>query len=154
MWFRFPKGAEAVTVERQQFNVEYKDKDGSYFRAPSHFTTQILRHTGFVAVGEMPPGAPEDLPMSNPATDTTINELTQTVEAQKAQLASLQTDINSAQAENTALKNSNVELNKQIDEMEDEIETLKEQLADAPSANPGGAPGTTDKAPPAGKAKV
>ena len=59
MWFKFAPGATNITVEQQQFSIEYSVGPTNYFQAPSHFASKILAFKGYAAV-EKPEGAPAD----------------------------------------------------------------------------------------------
>jgi len=131
MWFSFPPGYEAISVEQQQFNVEITDTAGvGYFRAPDHFATKILALQGF-AVATPPEGAPEDLPRMDPLRDGAIAELTGTTEAQKREIHDLREDLGAMNAKIIALQTEKVDLLAKLETAEAEIEALKEKIDDA-----------------------
>jgi hypothetical protein len=106
MWFRFPKGCERISIERQEFATEIHDENGfGYFRAPDHFSARILEINGFSLAGKLPEGAPADLPKSDPLRDNAITALTNTIEALKIETQSLRTDLAASAAKIRNLEN-------------------------------------------------
>ena len=83
MWFRYPKGTTRISVERQEFGIDYTDTEGNnYFRAPNHFAAVILMGPGFKQA--VPPeDAPPDLPQPDPLRDGAISRLTGDLEASR-----------------------------------------------------------------------
>lgn len=131
MWFSFPPGCEAISIEQQQFNIEMLgDNNIGYFRAPDHFATKILALNGF-AVANPPEGAPEDLPRTDPLRDGAIAELTGTTEAQKREIHDLREDLGAMNAKIIALTTEKVDLLTKLEIAEDEIAALKEKIDDA-----------------------
>lgn len=143
MWFRMPKGASRVTVERQEFSAEAKGSDGAqYFRAPAHFAPKILAIPGFTLAGDnLPTDAPGDLATGNPASETAINELTASLEAQKTEIAGLRADLIAARSQIEALTVAKKTAEEGWAKAEKEVAELKEELEDvAPAASAKSAP--------------
>ena len=133
MWFSMPEGCGGISVERQEFGVDFRDENGvGYFRAPDHFATKILAIKGFALVENPPVGAPEDLPKADPLRDGAIAELTKTVEAQKTEIQNLRTDMTAANSRVIALTNENTDLKGKVQVLQGTITGLEEQLEDAP----------------------
>lgn len=131
MWFSFPKGCSGISVERQEFGIEYSDDKGTnYFRAPDHFAPKILAIGGFTMV-DPPAGAPDDLPKADPLRDGAIAELTATAEAQKTQLQNMRSDLEASTSRIVALSNENSDLRKLTERQSEQIEQLRELLQDA-----------------------
>lgn len=84
MWFRFPEGIDNISVEQQNFQSEYEDKDRvKYFRAPDHFAPVILDLQGFTRMATPPEGAPPDLPKEDPEASRALGNLASQVDALK-----------------------------------------------------------------------
>lgn len=138
MWFRLPEGCSGISVERQEFNIEYSDEKGvNYFRAPDHFAPKILAIKGFAMV-DAPVGAPDDLPKADPLRDGAIAELTATAEAQKTQLQNMRSDLEASTSRIVALSNENSDLRKLTTQQAAQIEAMKELLQDADISLPAG----------------
>lgn len=130
MWFRMPEGCGGITVEQQEFGIEFKDAYGiCYFRAPDHFSPRILAITGF-AIVDQPEGALADLPRADPLRDGAIAELTQNNQSQKIEIQNLRSDLQVAHAKLASLNNDKVELEKKLSEAQVKLEEMKEQLED------------------------
>ena len=106
MWFRFPEGVGGISVEGQEFDPEFVDKEGvSYFRAPDHFAPRILGEDGFRAVAAPPDANLPDLPTVDTSREGAILALQAKVDALelereglRTQVASLTTDIEALRA--------------------------------------------------------
>lgn len=132
MWFKMPKGAGTLTVERQAFVAEVTDSAGiGYFRAPDHFAPRILDLPGFVASDP-----PEDL---NPPADDTkqkgqvdkaIGELTQQLQMVKSENKTLREDAVANNAKHNALTLDFSAMGKRAELAEATLAKLKEDLAD------------------------
>ena len=104
MWFAFPEGTDAITVQLQEFHVEAKDEQGrEYFRAPDHFAAIILDLPGF-KTAKPPEGSPADLPLADPLRDGAIGQLTSQIDALKAENESLKAAHVTSRAEVVDLK--------------------------------------------------
>lgn len=141
MWFQFPKGAESISVQQQQFSIEASDEEGrGYFRAPDHFAGLILDVPGFSA--KEPPNTDlPDLPKADPLRDGAIGDLGRKLDASQTETRELREDLNRVSAElramadeNRALKTAmailekdNSDLKERLDEFEDE-KTTREAL--------------------------
>lgn len=131
MWFSMPSGCGGITVERQEFVPEITDDRGvAYFRAPNHFATKILALKGFVSVVDLPEGAPADLPKEDPLRDGAIEELTNTVEAQKIEIQNLRADLTVATSRIVAFTTEHTEMTNKLAESALLIDGLREQLED------------------------
>jgi hypothetical protein len=120
MWFKFPEGTEAITVQQQSFSVEARDNDGNgYFRAPDHFAAIILDLPGFTH--KVPPeGSTDlaDLSPFDPVKDSNVQML-----AAKNEALKLENDgLRAAHAEISAERDG---LKLKLYEAEQEIERLK-----------------------------
>ena len=147
MWFRFPKGAERITIERQEFASEWTDAEGwNYFRAPAHFSPRILGlGAGFIVVAD-PKDMPADLPREDPERDNAIVALTAQLTARDDEIAGMRSDLialrselaaRSAEVANlkTDLANARVEIQNLKDEKEDELLIPPEMLVKPPAPN-------------------
>ena len=95
MWFVFPRGAERITIERQEFASEIVDETGNhYFRAPDVFAPRILALNGFSLAKDIPEGAPADLPKEDPKRDQVIEQLATSLQAAQAEIQNLRADLN------------------------------------------------------------
>jgi hypothetical protein len=132
VWFKFPKGAESISVEQQSFGIEAKDAEGGcYFRAPNHFAAKILGIPGFITA-EPPEGSPADLPLSDPLRDGAISELSRENDGLKQELQQLREDLGASTAKIMALNTEKTELLKQVAELEGKVLDLEEQIEDKP----------------------
>lgn len=103
MWFRYPTGATRITVERQEFGIDYTDAEGNnYFRAPNHFAAIILMGPGYKQAAP-PEGAPEDLPQPDPLRDGAISRLTAELETSRTLIAGLREELTVMQAALSAM---------------------------------------------------
>lgn len=96
MWFRFPPGAESITVELQNYLPEWtapdaEGKEQKFFRAPDHFAPTILALPGFGSVPQ-PVGAPDDLAPTTGASASALEHVS-------AQVASLKDENESLRAQ-------------------------------------------------------
>ena len=133
MWFSFPPGCGAISVERQEFVAEWTDDNGKgYFRAPDHFAPRILAIQGFSVV-ETPDGAPADLPKADPLRDSAIAELTGTAQAQRDEIQNLRSDLQAATARVAALSNEKTDLVTKLAVAEAKIHELEEEIEDRPA---------------------
>jgi hypothetical protein len=133
LWFVFPEGATNITVERQAFAIEVTDVSGrGYFRAPDYLAPRILAIGGFTLADDLPEGAPEDLPKEDPARDSAIVELTQTVEALRLELTHARTDIAAATARIVALSNEKTDLQERLRVSEALVAELEDKIEDQP----------------------
>jgi hypothetical protein len=105
MWFKLPPGVGGISVAQQEFNPEFSDDEGSYFRAPDHFAALILDGTGISALNKPPPGAPADLPKANSPEANNVLQLTGHIESLKLDKISLETSVTILKTENQDLKN-------------------------------------------------
>lgn len=126
MWFRFPKGADKISVECQQFVSELVHEGIDYFRAPDHFATRILSIPGFARVETPPDGAPPDLPKADPIRDNSIVELTKANEALKTSAQNMQADLIAANAKVRALVDEKTKLQLDLQTALEKISTLEE----------------------------
>ena len=125
MWFKFPEGASAITVQQQGFIVEFTDEQGrEYFRAPDHFSTTILSIPGFALAMDLK-DAPADLPKADPLRDGAIAELTKSSEAMKIEVQNLRSDLAVATSRIVALSNENSDLKASLAKSETVVEELK-----------------------------
>jgi len=132
VWFKFPKGVERISVERQQFVAEATDAAGvGYFRAPDHFAPMILTINGFTIASEVPEGAPADLPRADPLRDTAIAKLTVEAEAMKIEVQNLRTDLGAARAKVVALELEKTELGMRLQEAQARIARMEEDQEEA-----------------------
>jgi hypothetical protein len=124
MWFKMPKGCGGISVERQEFGVEFTDNDGgNYFRAPDHFAPMIIgMGMGFTAV-DQPPNAPDDLPKADPVRDNAIAQLT-------GELQNARADVAAATAQIIALSNEKNDLKKLVEKLTARTEELEEKMTD------------------------
>lgn len=131
MWFKMPEGAGGISVERQQFRKEWTDPAGNnYFRAPSHFSPQILAIKGFSLAGEIPPGAPDDLPISNPATENAIAGLASTVDAQGLEIQNMRSSLIAMQKELDTKTTELTTAEAKLTSAEEKIVDLEDELAE------------------------
>ena len=134
MWFRMPEGCGGITVEQQEFSIEFKDANGvCYFRAPDHFSPRILSMSGFASV-DQPEGALADLPKADPLRDGAIAELTQSNQSLKIEMQNLRSDLVAAHAKLASLNNDKTELEKKLREALANADVMKEHLEDAGEA--------------------
>lgn len=138
MWFKFPKGCDAVSVERQSFRSEATDAEGrGYFRAPPHFAARILAmNLGFVADVSPPEGSPADFPKEDPLRDGAIAELTKANEALRLEIAALRSDLEAERAKSRAIATERNDFADKISKLNATIEGLQEQLEDKPAVPP------------------
>jgi hypothetical protein len=145
MWFRFPLGAERITIERQAFSSEFVDEAGRhYFRAPGHFAPTVLALAGFDVVENLPEGMPADLPREDPERDKAIAGLTASLTALRDDIAGLQSDriaaqqaLTAAQHENTMLKAELAKANATIADLQDDLEDAGKMPPPAPTNGTG-----------------
>jgi len=106
MWFQFPEGVTEISVQQQSFKMEHEDGSGNkYFRAPAHFAPIILSLPKFKAVADMPEGAPEDSgPVIDSSSDSTIAQLTASLNASRLENEQLNAALASFRAQNDDLK--------------------------------------------------
>lgn len=99
MWFAFAPGVERVSIERQEFAPEAKDKDGrDCFRAPAHFASKILMLKGFTALTSPPENGPDDLPLADPLRDGAIHDLSGKITTLEGRVTDLVSDLASKDA--------------------------------------------------------
>lgn len=133
MWFKFAPGVSGITVERQQFNIEFTDERGdNYFRAPAHFAPRILIVPGFAQV--TPDGAPDDLPKEMPEQEAAIAELGRENGALKDTIGDLRSDLIAASKQVAVLAQERDEALKRVAELEAKVAELEEDDEDAPAA--------------------
>jgi hypothetical protein len=128
MWFRFPPGAESITVELQNFGTEWSalDADGKeqkFFRAPDHFAPTILALPGFGSVPQ-PDGAPDDLAPTLGA------------QASAFELASAQ--LSSAKDENESLRNQLAEAAGMLKDYQQKLMDAHKRIAELEAASDSG----------------
>lgn len=119
MWFQFPEGTTALSVQQQEFCIEAVDKDGrGYFRAPDHFAGIILDQPGFRSA-IAPEGAPEDLPVADPLHDNTITQLSAQVDTLRFENSNFRAIIAELSAERDDLKLKLFESQARVNELEE-----------------------------------
>jgi hypothetical protein len=117
MWFRFPEGVGAISVEGQEFIPEVRDSAGrNYFRAPDHFAPKILGEQDFVAA--TPETDLPDLPQADPDRDSAI--------------VLLQTQVSSLTMERDGLAAENASLKLQLEELQKEPAGVPDQPTEPP----------------------
>lgn len=136
MWFKFPDGAETVSIERQIFKPEVTSPSGArLFRAPDHFAPIVRTLPGFgIALPEeIPEDAPEDLPRVDPLRDGAIAEQASRLSVLEIEVEGLRTDLSACNAARAAAlherDNLKLELHEakvKISDLEDELEELRE----------------------------
>lgn len=130
MWFSFPKGCAAISVEQQEFHAQYKDDNGvEYFQAPDHFAPLILGQKGFEAC-DRPKDAPKSLKNMEPKRDAAIKDLSQQVTALQNENTDLRTSMNSLQGEFRSTIVKLREVNDELTTRKREVEVLRERLLD------------------------
>ena len=93
------QGFERVSIERQEFASEAKDKDGrDCFRAPAHFASKILMLKGFAALTSPPENGPDDLPLADPLRDGAIHDLSGKITTLEGRVTDLVSDLASKDA--------------------------------------------------------
>jgi len=128
MWFKFPKGCDSISVDRQVFKTEYENESGKFFRAPDHFAPKILSiGMGFEIVAQ-PEGAMEDLPKQDPARDNTIGQMAIEAEGLKAELQGVREDLQASNAKIIALVADKEKLSVQLQDALHKINMLEEQI--------------------------
>ena len=128
MWFKFPEGTTAISVQQQNFRPEFKDESGrDLFRAPAHFASDILRNRGFEALGSAPEGAPEDLVAPDPLRDGVILDMGARVAGLEAELSNERTNTSALRAELGAALHERDLLKLKLHEVTQELETLKSE---------------------------
>lgn len=141
MWFKFPPGAERVSVHQQEFSVEAEDHQGrGYFRAPDHFAPSILSLGGFVVVDTPPEGAPADLPKADPLRDNAIAQLTANQNALKIEIQNLRTDLGTAAAKVRTLENEKAMLAEQLRKTLDQLAALQQDDEEGEAETPPSTP--------------
>jgi septal ring factor EnvC (AmiA/AmiB activator) len=132
MWFAFPPGVECISVERQEFITEGKDKLGrDCFRAPDHFAPRILAIPGFVPASELVGDVPSDLTPTSPDMEKAIQQLAEQRDADGVRIQGLTEDLASLSAKLEAMTNERDEAHKQIEILHEQIENLQQELEDA-----------------------
>lgn len=131
MWFKFPKGAESISCQQQNFTVEAEDSNGKYFRAPNHFAPFILAISGFSIV-DQPEGGPEDLPLLDPLRDGTITNMSVEIEGYKQEVANLRSDLNQTVATLRATISERDDLKARLIKADAKVEELQNKLDDLP----------------------
>lgn len=128
MWFQFPIGQDAISVERQMFTSEWTSEEGThFFRAPGHFTERLVREGGCVPFLKPPVGIPDDLPditFIEPQKDGSGNRvqiLESLLSDEKSTSSSLRAELAAKLHENDALKLQVHELSEKINELEEKV---------------------------------
>lgn len=128
MWFQFPEGSNAITVQQQSFKSEAKDVEGrEYFRAPEHFADIILGIAGF-SIKEPPDCDLPDLPQADPLRDGAIGDLAKKLDVEQETSRRLREDLNSLSAEFFALKAERDKLNTTLEAEQRRVAALEERL--------------------------
>lgn len=134
MWFKFPVGVTAISVQQQQFVAEHTDEDGGlYFRAPDHFAPLILALKDF-GIASQPKGAPPDLDPNDRVKSDAISQLGGTVTQLQRELADSQAGLI---AVNRDLQTKTAELaqaNGIVNQLTARIKELEEELEERPPA--------------------
>lgn len=133
MWVQMPKGYESVSLERQEFNVEFTDEGGENFmRVPDHFGPVLMNMgLGFRMLDKPPTGAPADLPKADPLRDAAISTLTAENQALRDSIREAREDVIAANARVQALTNENAALRQTMAEKDQRIADLEAALEDA-----------------------
>lgn len=131
MWFKFPKGAERISVEQQEYGIEAQDEDGNaYFRAPDHFAPRILAIVGFAIADAIPAGAPADLPKADPLRDGAIVELTKSNEALKLEVRQLREDFIVSRSRISSLEKEKNDLAAKLHAAQVSLSNLQDEIED------------------------
>lgn len=137
MWFAFPKGAETIVVERQQFQAEAVDVNGANcFRAPSHFAPRILNIPGFALAAEIVDKTLTDLSETSSTEGQAIERLTKELEAKATELQTLREDYHKTRAETLALGKERDDLKTRLAAAEAKVSELEDLLEDHEPAAP------------------
>lgn len=133
MWFRFPKGHGAISIEQQEFKAEVTDADGySYFRAPNHFAPRILALGNF-AVLDPPEQDPDDDQGQQEKNDA-ITQLSQELDAAHVEIANVRADLISAGAELRATATARDSALQQVADLTHQLTTMQADLIEANEA--------------------
>jgi peptidoglycan hydrolase CwlO-like protein len=125
MWFQFPEGVSAISVQLQDFSAQAADENGrEYFHAPDHFAPLILDLPGFIA--KKPPDADKiQIPMESRSSDDALVRVASQVEAFKLENGNLRSTIAELSAQRDDLKVENNNLKGEVSQLKEEIEELK-----------------------------
>ena len=130
MWFRFPKGTEAISVEQQEFRSVCKDPEGfDYFQAPEHFAPRILDIKGFMTA-QRPANAPDEVQDMNPKRDGALEEMARKVETLTVENMELRTNLNAISGQLNAEKSQHAMTAQLVVKITQERDALKERLAE------------------------
>jgi hypothetical protein len=130
MWFQFAPGEDAVSIERQMFKSEYKNKQGeAFFRAPNHFAEKLAREAGCKLLGSPPDGAPENLP-DFPILREQIDSTDARVLVLQSELSSERASTSALRAELAAVLHERDALLLQVHELSEELNEIKERHED------------------------
>ncbi len=131
MWFQFPTGQDAISVERQMFTSEWKNEEGvHFFRAPGHFSGKLTKEGGCKLLIAPPLGVPKDLPdmpaIQMPQADGADEKLL----SLQASLSDERSTSSSLRAELAAKLHENDSLKLQVHELSERINELEEKISD------------------------
>ena len=132
MWFKFAPGATNITVEQQQFSIEYSVGPTNYVQAPSHFASKILAFKGYAAV-EKPEGAPADKLKIDAKKEDEEAGLVMQVQELRERVETLTSDVVAATATIKALQAERAQLMLLVQSKEREIVELREEFEDKPA---------------------
>lgn len=124
-YFRFPSGADSISVEQQQFTPIYTNAAGdNFFAAPDHFAPKLLE-VGCAMV-EKPSEAPSDTATEDLLANDSIKELGRHIDAMRQENLDLRSTITQVQDDYLKLKTENEELKKKLGmKIEPEAESIK-----------------------------
>lgn len=126
MWFRFPLGHTAISIEQQEFKAEAKDASGfEYFRAPNHFAPKILSLGGYAVVDPPEQGPDDDKERTDK--DQAIGTLSQELEAAQEEAKNLRENLNALSAEHIALTNERDGLAQKVADLTHKLTELEEE---------------------------
>ena len=133
MWFQYPKGTTAISVNLHEYGVDFRDPDGvEYFRAPEHFAPTILGLPGFRQVGA-PKGAPPDLPPEPAPRPEARDEIHETL---RSQVAELQIAMENLKGVLTVTSAERDDLKLKLHEAQTRIDELEDRAVSQPQARP------------------
>ncbi len=136
MWFAFPHGLDAVSVEQQVFVAEWTNETGdNFFRAPKHFSSRLEREAGCRPLALPPAGVPANLPdviFAEPKIDGTNEQIA----SLKALLSDEKSTSSALRAQLGAVMHENDRLKLQVHELTEENLELKDQADDEGTDEP------------------